>query len=166
MQIPRRKPGKYADVEPDYHITQEKFKELEKERAFIKEKKLPHARDEVKRLAEMGDFSENAAYQIAKGRLRRFLYRIDELNTFLKYAIIIHYNPNSTSVQRGNYVLLEKDNREITFRILGKEETDPSKGIISHRSKLGEALINKYVGDTIEINNENQTHIYTLKKIF
>jgi len=62
MRTPQRKPGKYIHIKPDPHITEEKFIELKNKLEKMK-KRHPGLASEVKRLAEMGDFSENAAYR-------------------------------------------------------------------------------------------------------
>jgi transcription elongation GreA/GreB family factor len=41
------------------------------------------------------------------------------------------------------------DGREQTFRIVGEDEADPSRGTISHASPLARQLFGKGVGDTV-----------------
>lgn len=149
MRVPTRKPGKYTDQTRDPHMTQAKFDELtdQLERML---KARPAQTAEVKHLAEMGDFSENAAYQIAKGRLRGLNQRIMETEDHLKYAKII--TPEKSSiVQLGSTVTIEQAGKQRTFTILGPTETNPAKGIISHKSPLGEALLGKRVGEKVQL---------------
>ena len=113
-------------------------------------KARPKLAEEVKRLAEMGDFSENAAYQMAKGRLRGINDRINELTEYLKHVVII--TPKNTgTVQLGSTVTVEINGKQKTYTILGSTETDPSTGVISHQSPVGAALMGRRVGDTVEI---------------
>lgn len=154
MQTPQRKLGKYAHLKPDPNLTEEKYNELKKK--LLKLKKIrPTAATEVKRLAEMGDFSENAAYQIAKGRLRGINQRILDTEDHLKHAIIINHPKNTGTVTLGHKVTVEINGRQRTYLILGSSETDPQEGVISHNSPLGSALIGRRVGDIIKINLEN-----------
>ena len=44
-----------------------------------------------------------------------------------------------------------EDGRRQTFRIVGEDEADPSKGSISYVSPLAALLVGKSVGDTIRI---------------
>jgi len=60
MRVPIRKPGKYTHLKPDPNLTEGKFNELKKKLERLKADQ-PDAIAEVRRLAEMGDFSENAA---------------------------------------------------------------------------------------------------------
>jgi transcription elongation factor GreA len=164
MRIPTRKPGKYPDVLRDPHMTQQKFDELTKQLAHLL-KARPEAAAEVKRLAEMGDFSENAAYQLAKGRLRGLNQRIMEIKDHLKFAQIIHsINPSGT-VQLGSTVIFEQDGKQQTFRILGPTETNPTLGIISHKSPLGAALIGKRVGDAVQLQLNGKVSNFTVVQV-
>jgi transcription elongation factor GreA len=145
MRIPTRKPGVYANQQRDPHMTRGKFDELTAQLNRLL-KARPEAANEVKRLAEMGDFSENAAYQLSKGRLRGLNQRIMEIEDHLKLAQIILPAESSGTVQLGSTVTIEQDGKRMTFRILGPTETNPGKGIISHKSPLGAALLGKQVG--------------------
>ncbi len=129
-------------------MTQGKFDELKQQLARLLRAR-PEAAAEVKRLAEMGDFSENAAYQLSKGRLRGINQRILEIEDHLKLAQIIPSRSESGIVQLGSTVTIEQDGGRQTFRILGPTETDPGRGIISHKSPLGALLMGRQVGDTI-----------------
>lgn len=149
MRIPTRKPGKYADLHRDPHMTQPKFDELTAQLARLLRAR-PGAANEVKRLAEMGDFSENAAYQMAKGRLRGLNQRIMEIEDHLKHAEII-YPVTSGIIQLGSTVTIAQAGKQQTFKILGPTETNPSQGIISHKSPLGAALIGRNAGDTVDV---------------
>ncbi|MCC6919975.1 MAG: transcription elongation factor GreA [Alphaproteobacteria bacterium] len=46
--------------------------------------------------------------------------------------------------------IARKDGRRQTFRIVGEDEAEPSKGTISHVSPLALSLLGKAVGDTAE----------------
>jgi transcription elongation GreA/GreB family factor len=46
--------------------------------------------------------------------------------------------------------LIRDDGREQTFRIVGEDEADPSRGSISHLSPLARGMFGKRVGDTVK----------------
>src|SRR3989338_2223242 len=150
MRVPIRKPGKYTHLKPDPHLTEEKFNELKNKLARLK-KSQPVAAAEVARLAEMGDFSENAAYQIAKGHLRGINQRILELEDHLHRALIIKPMKNTQTVQLGHRVTIETAGKQKTYLVLGSSETNPSEGIISCNSPIGSALMGHQVGDKVKI---------------
>lgn len=146
MRVPIRKPGKYTFDKPDPHMTQERFFELKEKLAKFRVAQ-PKAAAEVQRLAQLGDLSENAAYQIAKGKLRSINQKILDLENILNAAVIIKKNSTSEKVKLGSTVTFDLDGKEFTFTILGSSETNPSKGIISHTSPIGKSLMNKRSGD-------------------
>lgn len=165
MRIPKRKSSENIQKEIDHYITQQKYDELNNELQKI-EKNKPHAIEEVDRLAAMGDFSENAAYQMAKGRLRRLNYRSLEIGEFLKRAIIISPEKNPEKVVIGSQVTIaDATNKEYTYQILGSAETDPSQGIISHKSQLGQALLGHKKNDIISISIDSKEKNFTIISI-
>ncbi|HRH23047.1 MAG TPA: GreA/GreB family elongation factor [Candidatus Magasanikbacteria bacterium] len=150
MQLPYRKPGKYAHTPLDPFITQDKLDQLTRKLARLQNER-PLLAKEVARLAELGDFSENVEYQLAKGKLRAVNQRILVLENQLKQAQIISSHSDSDIIELGDRVTLESEGRRKTYQILGSAETDPDQGIISHHSPIGEALIGKKVGETIAV---------------
>jgi transcription elongation factor GreA len=164
MQLPWRKPGKYTNLKPDQHLTEAKYNELKNKLERLRFNR-PRLAEEVKKYASDGDFSENAAYQIAKGRLRGVNQRILELEDHIKRAVIIKPSKNSNTVQLGSSVTVEGDGREKTYLILGSSETDPTKGIISRNSPIGAALIGRRLGDRIKIKLADREIEYKIIKI-
>ena len=163
MRVPIRKPGKYTHLKPDAHFTQAKFNQLSNELEKLKKFSHPQTSKEVMRLSADGDFSENAAYQMAKGRLRSINQRILELEDRLNHAEIITPNANTDVVQLGHRVTIEIAGEQRSFRILGSLETDPEKGIISFNSPMGSALMGRKVGDTLALQNDNRASCTILK---
>lgn len=117
----------------------------------------PPAIKEVQRTAEMGDFSENAAYQMAKGRLRQINGRITSLEEKIKRAVVIKASVDGR-ISIGSTVTLEIAGKKITYEILGSQESDPLHGKISYLSPLGALLLNKIVGDKF-VFNRNEVEI-------
>ncbi|XOU94611.1 MAG: GreA/GreB family elongation factor [Candidatus Kerfeldbacteria bacterium] len=156
MRLPIRKQGKYSDKKSDLYITEEKAQKYKEELDKLKKFFQPHTIIEVKRLAEMGDFSENAAYQMAKGKLRGINSRILKLETAINKAIVIKVSSQTNIINIGHRVVVEMDGVKKEFKILGSAESDPSKGIISHTSPLGTVLIGKKVNDIFNIEIANK----------
>ena len=100
---------------------------------------------------QMGDLSENADYHKAKEDQGFLEGRIQELEYILGNAIIIEENGSSDVVSIGSRVTIqEEDFPEETYHLVGPTEADPSKGMISHESPIGNALMDQKVGDTVE----------------
>ncbi len=164
MQIPYRKPGKFAQMKTDPLVTQEKFLELERKLDRLKNVSRPEAAAEVKRLAELGDFSENAEYQLAKGRLRGINSRMLSIEIQLKQVVVIEHQMNG-QVQVGSTVTITDGHKERTYQILGSTETKPGQGIISHNSPVGKALIGHEVGDRVCVRLANKEIEYRIVRV-
>jgi len=163
MRVPIRKPGQYTHLKPDPHITAEKFQELQNKLERMK-KSRPPLIEEVKFHALNGDFSENAAYQIAKGRLRGLNQRILETEDQLKRAMIII--PGQTSrVALGSRVTVKAGGKEKTFLILGSAETNPGQGVISSNSPIGSLLMGRRAGDRVKLKLKDKETEYEILKI-
>ena len=164
MQLPFRKLGKYALEPTDFLITPEKFNKLTQELENLKKNRRPKAATEVARLAELGDFSENVEYQLAKGRLRGINNRITTIEQLLNQAEII-VKKYSLSVIIGSTVLIKDGPLKRTYQILGSTETNPASGIISHSSPVGKALMGKKVGEEIELRQAGKIRKFTILEI-
>jgi len=151
MRVPIRKPGKYTHFKPDPRLTAAKLEELKKKLKQLKESDQPRAMSEVARLVGEGDFSENAGYQTAKGRLRGINKHILELEDHVSHARIIAPVSGKDCVQLGNRVSIDIGGRTLSYMILGSSETDPLKGIISDQSPIGSTLMGKKIGDSVTI---------------
>lgn len=165
MRLPFRKPGKYSQIKNDNLITKVKYKELQDSVEHLKNVSRPVMMKEVARLAEMGDFSENFGYQAAKGKLRGINNAILKLEFQINHAEIIHQGQEGGKVQVGNSVTVLYSGKEYTFQILGSSETDPGKGIVSHGSPIGAALIDRVVGDVVQVPLKDREVEYTILKI-
>ncbi len=164
MQLPYRKPGKYSQGTQDPLMTEEKFQALQKQLARLKESQ-PQAAKDVARLAEMGDFSENVEYQLAKGRLRSINERILRLEYELTHAEIIQPSRQNNRVELGHTVSIHDGQNQKTFQILGSTETNPAKGIISYTSPIGSALLGRKLGEKIKIQIGPKEVEYTIVRI-
>ena len=99
-----------------------------------------------------GDLKENAEYHAAKERQGLIEGRILELKDKLSRAEVIDCTKvSSERVVFGTVVsLLDLDtDEEITYQLLGPEESDVKNGSISVLSPLGKSLIGKEIGDEV-----------------
>lgn len=159
------------DDSPVY-LTTEGIKQLKDKLARLNAS-LANLATEAKRAADYGDRSENAEYKEAKGKLRGTHREILRITDQLKRAVEI--KPNAIGkVQLGSTVVLEvrglytrgepvEPHKE--FQIVGPNETDPTRGRISYKSPLGEALMNHKVGDAVAIKTPNGFLEYKILEI-
>lgn len=149
MQLPYRKPPKMSEFEQDPLLTEEKFLALQDKLTRLYASR-PAVADDVHRLAQNGDFSENAEYQQAKGKIRGINHAILKLEHQLDHAILIKAG-KTDKVSTGHTVTVEIGPAQRTYQILGSAETNPEKGIISHTSPIGAALLGHAVGDAVVV---------------
>lgn len=163
MQLPYRKPPKISEFEQDPLMTEEKFLALQEKLARLYASR-PAVADDVHRLAQNGDFSENAEYQQAKGKIRGINHAILKLEHQLDHAVLIKKG-SADKVATGHTVTVQIGPAERTYQILGSAETNPDKGIISYTSPIGAALIGHKVGDVVEVVLADRKISYKILKI-
>ncbi|PIP66816.1 MAG: hypothetical protein CO042_02400 [Parcubacteria group bacterium CG_4_9_14_0_2_um_filter_41_8] len=161
MQVPKRKSEQGTQREVDPHITQEKFDELKASLGRMMASRPRLAKD-VQTYAANGDFSENAEYQIAKGKLRGLNRRIDETKDKIHSAIIIKPKTDSDIAGLGSTVTIKSDSTQKTYQILGSQQACPEQGIISQNSPIGAQLIGKRVGESVKIKTRTAEKEYTI----
>jgi len=103
---------------------------------------------------EHGDLKENAEYHAAKERQGHVEGRILELKDKLSRAEVIDCSDvNCSRAVFGTVVtMLDLDaDVEVTYQLLGPEESDVEKGVISIQSPLGRAILGKEVDDEVKV---------------
>ncbi len=149
----------------DLHLTAAGIERLRDE-LVRKKHDRPALADEVSRLAELGDFSENAEYQDAKQKLRRLNDRIVSLEDRIKHAIVIAPDEEARDrVALGSRVTLQKNHDRLVYEIVGPRESDPSRGRISHVSPLGANLLGCSVGESVTVSSPSGKQIYQILAI-
>ena len=101
-----------------------------------------------------GDLKENAEYHAAKDRQGHIEGRILELKDKLGRAEVIDCSRVATEKAIFGTVvgLLDIDtDEEISYQLLGAEEVDVKKGMISVFSPLGRSILGKSVGDEVVV---------------
>ena len=127
---------------------------LKKELADLKHELTTKLPKELQTAAAHGDLSENAEYEAAKNRQDFVRSRIGQLEGRVRELSM--YNISSIPrdvVAYGSRVTVEDgDSGEATvYTIVFPEEVDAAKGQISLSSPIGRALLNKVVGDEVEV---------------
>jgi len=105
-----------------------------------------------------GDLSENAEYKSAKERQTYVNAKIAQLKK--RMGDLGMLNLNNIPKDRSGYgsrILVLDIQREvrIEYKLVSSEEADAEKGLISTTSPIGKALLNRKVGDEIEVATPN-----------
>ncbi len=146
-----------------FRLTQEGVNELKVEVEGLVAKRGGIA-DAIKTARELGDLAENAEYQSARSEQERNEARISEIENILQNVEVIKKPRGDNKVQLGSKVKL-KNGATKEFQVVGTVEADPLKGKISDESPIGQALLGKKVGDTVEIQTPAETTTYKVIEI-
>jgi transcription elongation factor GreA len=148
------------------YLSKEKHEELLEELENLKTKKRKEIAEKLEFAKSLGDLSENAEYHEARDEQAKVEERIMDIETTLKVAEIVK-SKGSGIVTVGSKVVIHDDKKgaEKTWEIVGSEETDLPAGKISNESPLGQKLLGKKVGDTIEIQTPKGKISYKVTKI-
>lgn len=133
-------------------MTPQGYKTLKTELDQLKSVERPRNIQAIEEARSHGDLSENAEFDAAKERQRFLESRINDLEFKLANADII--DPGTVSKDKaifGCTVMLENidTGEEVTYQLVGPEESSIEEGRISVTSPLGEAIIGKQLGDEI-----------------
>ena len=130
---------------------------LNKHLAELEDLKTNGRRDIAERIKiarGYGDLSENSEYDDAKNEQAMLEARIVTIEATLKNAVIIDEEGISNEhIHVGSKVKLLnlKTDSEVTYKIVGSNEANPSEGKISDESPVGLALLGHAVGDSVEV---------------
>lgn len=114
-----------------------------------------------------GDLKENAEYHAAKNEQGFIEGRIAELESKLSRAEVIDPMRNKgTRVVLGATVTLVDDNdKEITYALVGPDEADLEKQLLSTTSPIGRALLGKEEGDEVVVQAPGGKKTYEVLKV-
>lgn len=135
------------------YLTKEGEERLRAELAELKGPRRDQLSKHLRTAIQQGDLSENADYIQAKEEQAFLEGRILELEQVLKDVVIIEPNSGNTDVVNvgARITVQEAGFPPDTYFLVGAKEAHPSKGMISNESPIGKALLNRKVGDLIEI---------------
>ena len=138
------------------HLTQEGYQRFVAELNYLQNVRRREVAARLRQtLEEGGDLVENAEFEDAKNEQAFVEGRIQQLDNLLREAIIIEdevSNGTEKGVRLNSVVTVREEGfDDETFRIVGRAEANPRKGMISDESPLGRALLGKEVGQSVMI---------------
>ena len=149
-------------------MTAEGHQALDDELKHLKTVERPAVIAAISEAREHGDLSENAEYHAAKERQGWIEGRVQELEDKLARAQVIDTSKMSgDTVKFGATVTIVDEDTEVesTYRIVGDDEADVKAGKVSLSSPIARALINKEVGDVVEVNAPGGAKSYEILKV-
>ena len=136
------------------YMSQEGYDKLVAELRHMEQVELPAVREAIAEARAQGDLSENFEYHAAKREQGRLLGRIRFKQRVLENARVL-----DKSLLGGEKVGLRSkgemtnlnNQARMTYTIVSPHEANLREGKISIKSPIAEALLNKRVGDEVEV---------------
>lgn len=135
-------------------MTREGYDKLKSELDKLRGADMIEVTKRVAAARDMGDLSENAEYHAAREDQGILQARINELSDRLARAAIVDTSalPKGTIAFGSRVKVLDLDmDEEETLELVGPGQENPDKGRILTSSPIGQGLIGRKVGDTVEI---------------
>lgn len=136
------------------YMSKEGYDKLVEELRYLEQVELPRVKDAISEARDKGDLSENFEYHAAKREQGRLLSRIRFKQRVLEFARVLDTSRLSSDsvgllsrVEMTNLVT----NAQMTYTIASPHEANLREGKISIKSPIGQALLNKRVGDVVEV---------------
>ena len=147
-------------------LTQAKLLELENEIELLRTHRRKEIAEALEYAKSLGDLSENAEYHQAREDQASCEDRILEIDEILKNAVVAEHT-HTGIINVGSFVkVTDTDNKkDITYELVGSEESDPANGRISNESPLGLMLLGLAKGDNIVLTTPSGTKHYEVKSV-
>ncbi len=149
-------------------MTKSGYERLEEELRRLKNVERHAIVKAIAEAREHGDLSENAEYHAARERQSFVEGRIQELEGKIGRAEIIDVSSLTGSVVKfgASVTLIDAEtDEEVAYQIVGEDESNVKLGLLSITSPLARALINKTIGDTVEVATPKGGRGYEVTKV-
>ena len=136
------------------YMSQEGYDKLVAELKQLENVELPRVREAIAEARDKGDLSENFEYHAAKREQSRLLGRIRFKQRVLEYARVLDTS-RLGSDKVGLLSRVEMTNltneAHMAYTLVNPHEANLREGKISVKSPIGQALLNRKVGDVLEV---------------
>jgi transcription elongation factor GreA len=149
-------------------ITREGYEALKRELEHLKTVERPSNIRSIEEARGHGDLSENAEYAAAKDRQGFIEGRIGELGYKLAHMEIIDSDslPKDRALFASRVILENVETGEnVTYQLVGPDESNIENGKISVHSPLGRAILGKRSGDEVLLDAPGGRRLYELVEI-
>ncbi|MGH0032695.1 MAG: transcription elongation factor GreA [Myxococcota bacterium] len=141
---------------------------LEAELKRLKTEERPQNVRDIEEARAHGDISENAEFHAAKERQSHIEGRIRAVEDKLARAQVIDPSgPPPDSVRFGvTVVLLDcESDEEVTYTLVGEDESDVAEGRISFSSPIARALLGRGVDDEVQVKVPKGSRTFEIREI-
>ena len=136
------------------YMSKEGYDKLVEELRYLEQVELPRVKDAISEARDKGDLSENFEYHAAKREQGRLLSRIRFKQRVLEFARVLdtsRLSSDSVGLLSRVEMINLANNATMTYTIASPHEANLREGKISIKSPIGQALLNKHVGDVVEV---------------
>ena len=145
--------GEQTKQDSTIQVSWESLERRRLEYQELVQKKIPANSKEIAIARSYGDLRENHEYKAAKEMQKILMRQKEELEAQMMRARGMDFsNAKTDAVNIGTIVRATnlENNQSESFSILGAWDSDPDQGIISYLTPIGQALLNRKVGDVVE----------------
>ena len=149
-------------------MTPRGFAQLEAELKRLKSVERPKNVKEIEAARAHGDISENAEFEAAKERQAQLEARIVQIEDRLARAQVIDPSGQAPDAVRFGATVLLMDvesGDEISYTIVGEDESDAARGLISVTSPVARALLGKPVDEVVRVQVPRGTREFEIREI-
>ena len=143
-------------------------KRLREELDELTRVKRPKIIEAISRAREHGDLKENAEYHAARESQSFIEGRIQDIESKLSNAEVIDplkINTKDVIVFSATVKILDDNDNEKTYQIVGDDEADLKYGLISINSPIARGLIGKRIDDEVSVETPNGVQNFTILEI-
>ena len=149
-------------------ITKKGFQKLQNEILQLKSVERPKVIKSIAEARDLGDLKENSEYHSAKDHQGMIEAKISNLEiSSSNFIVFDSANINENIVHFSATVTIENaDNKKITsYKIVSEYEADLENGLISIQSPVAKSLLNKHIGEEVEIKTPRKDIQYKILNI-
>ena len=150
-------------------ITKEGEILLRDELKKLKTEDRPRIIDDISTAREFGDLKENAEYHAAKEQQSLTEARIRDIESKLSSSQVIDIlkmNPSDKVIFGTTVTVFNSElEKSMTYKIVGEDEADASKGMISFASPLARQLMGKFEDDVVKVEAPGGLTEYEIEKV-
>lgn len=150
------------------YVSWESLERRKAEYTDLVQKQIPANSKEIAIARSYGDLRENHEFKAAKEMQKVLMRRKDEMDALLNRARGTDFtNARTDVVSIGTIVVATNlaTNQSETFTVLGAWDFDAEKNIISYLTPVGQALLNRKVGDEVEAEVDGAKHRHRIERI-
>jgi transcription elongation factor GreA len=133
-----------------FYFTRRGLAKLHKEIEKL-EKKLRELQSQTAYVAEVGgnQYHDNASYEMLVIDIRGIDRRLTDAYRCLNQVVLVAPPASFDKVAIGTRIKIVRDGKEVTFEIVGFEESNPDHNMLAYNTPIASLIIGKHKGEVI-----------------